>query len=341
MNIFVYEHQTGGGLGAQAGDASAVRSGESLVRALLDDLLRLPDVNIRLWRDERLPELPYQGFDDLRIQLRRVREFDRDVWCGDVEAADAVWLVAPEAGGLLESLSATVMRLGKILLGCSPKAIRMCSSRSSTLAALSAVGIDVAQAVAVDQQPDWASPCVLQSDDGNDHQAHWLFPDSKAAMAFYRQSLGSRPMALQRFVEGESCSVSMFCQGGSARVLSINSQNLVVQDSRLVCQSVLVNGFTPRTQRLAAMLPAMAEMVIAAIPGLWGFVEIEFVIGAHGPLVVAVNPGLTESYVGLYQALGVNLAELTLELVPTRNTSAGHAPIQPWASAQPQQSALN
>lgn len=341
MNIFVYEHHTGGGLGAHASDNAAVQTADRLVRALLDDLLRLPDVNIKVWRDERLPELPYQGFDDLRIQLRRVREFDRDIWCGDVEAADAVWLVAPEAGGLLESLSATVMRLGKILLGCSPKAIRMCSSRSSTLAALAAVGIDVAQAVAVDQQPEWTTPCVLQSDDGSDNLAQWLFPDSKSALAFYRQSLGSRPMALQRFVEGEACSVSMFCQGGTARVLSINSQNLVVQDSRLVCQSVAVNGFTPRTQRLAAMLPAMAEMVIAAIPGLWGFVEIEFVIGEHGPQVVAVNPGLTASYVGLYQALGVNLAELTLELVPARSPSAAHTPIQPWASAHPLQSALN
>lgn len=341
MNIFVYEHHTGGGLGAQAGDASAVRSAERLVRALLDDLLRLPDVNIKVWRDERLPDLPYQGFDDLRIQQRRIREFDRDLWCSDVEAADAVWLVAPESGGLLESLSATVMRLGRTLLGCSPKAIRMCSSRSSTLAALAAVGIDVAQAVAVDQQPEWSTPCVLQSDDGNDHQAHLLFPDSKSALAFYRQSPGSRPMALQRFVEGEACSVSMFCHGGVARVLSTNSQNLVVQDSRVVCQSVAVNGFIPRNQRLAAMLPAMAEMVIAAIPGLWGFVEIEFVIGARGPQVVAVNPGLTESYVGLYQTLGVNLAELTLELMPSRNPSAAHTPIQPWASAHPVQSALN
>ena len=52
-----------------------------------------------------------------------------------------------------------------------------------------------------------------------------------------------------------------------------------------------------------------------AIPGLWGYIGIDLVETARGPLVVDVNPRLTTSYAGLAAATGCNPARLVLDLL--------------------------
>lgn len=341
MKIFVYEHITGGGHGDQPLPSGAAQAGDNTVKALVDDLLRLPDVLLTVWRDARLPDLPYAGFEDLRVTQRRVERFDRDQWAAQLESVDAVWIIAPETAGVLESLSTTAIRLGKTLLGCSPKAINICGSKIATVAALSAVGIDVAQAVPVEDSPNWSAPCVLKPDDGAGCDDTWLFSDSKSALDFHRLRPIRRPMLLQRFVSGEACSVSMLCHDGQAEILSINRQSVTVNDSKFDYQGVGVNTFVARDRRTGLMIKAMTEMVAAVIPGLWGFVGIDFVIGPTGPVVIEINPRLTHGYVGLSESLGVNVAEQVLDMIAARPNSSALSPIQPWASSPASQSALN
>jgi tyramine---L-glutamate ligase len=59
---------------------------------------------------------------------------------------------------------------------------------------------------------------------------------------------------------------------------------------------------------------ALAQRIAVAIPGLWGYVGVDFVQTADGPLVLEVNPRLTTSFCGLRAALGVNVAALVLDL---------------------------
>ena len=341
MKIFVYEHTTGGGHSALSLPNSLTRQADGVLNALISDLLRLPDVQINLWRDVRLQELPYTGFDDLRVSQTRVEQFDRASWANAVEAVDAVWILAPETAGVLESLSSTVLRLGKTLLGCSPKAVRLCGSKLATVAALTASGIDVAEAVAAESQPNWPSPCVLKPDDGAGGDDVWRFENSKAALDFYALKGFTRPMIIQRHIHGQSASVSMLCSNGNASILSLNRREIVLNDSRLINAGVLVNALQIGDQRSANMVKAMAEMVAAAIPGLWGFVGIDFVMGPRGPVVIEVDPRITDSYAGLHEVLGINVAELTLDLVPRWPIDSAYSPIQPWASAPITQVVLN
>ena len=48
--------------------------------------------------------------------------------------------------------------------------------------------------------------------------------------------------------------------------------------------------------------------IAAAIPGLAGYVGVDFVLTPAGPVVLEVNPRLTSSYCGLSRALGRNVA---------------------------------
>ena len=112
---------------------------------------------------------------------------------------------------------------------------------------------------------------------------------------------------------GVPASLSVLCSNGSARLLSANLQHVVEVEGTLQLRGVSVNGFVDRRWDCARL----AQSVVQALPGLFGYVGIDFVATPAGPLVLEVNPRLSVSYAGLHEALGVNPAGLVLELVRT------------------------
>jgi hypothetical protein len=66
---------------------------------------------------------------------------------------------------------------------------------------------------------------------------------------------------------------------------------------------------------VGGQLAALGGRIAAAIPDLWGYVGVDLVATASGPVVLEVNPRLTTSYCGLRLALQVNAAELVLGLL--------------------------
>ena len=57
-----------------------------------------------------------------------------------------------------------------------------------------------------------------------------------------------------------------------------------------------------------------AQRIAEALPGLWGYVGVDLVLSAAGPMVLEVNPRLTTSYAGLREAIGANPAAFVLQL---------------------------
>ena len=76
----------------------------------------------------------------------------------------------------------------------------------------------------------------------------------------------------------------------------------------------VVGGFEGRRARYEPL----AERIAAAIPDLWGYVGVDLIDGAAGPMVLEINARLTTSYVGLRHVLGINTAALVLGLLSER-----------------------
>ena len=74
----------------------------------------------------------------LVVEMRCARRID-----ASVQAADAVWPLAPQAGGQLERLSRQVLGHRRILLGSKPGALRVAASRLRTSRMRARAGIAV------------------------------------------------------------------------------------------------------------------------------------------------------------------------------------------------------
>jgi tyramine---L-glutamate ligase len=139
VKVFAYEHITGGGLAEEALSSSLAHEGEMMSQALLADLAALQDVEVITLRDARLPplDLPLTSF-----AVGSQHELD-DLFEHCVGQADAAWLVAPESGGILESLSRRVVAGHRILLGSRPDAVHIAGSKLHTTRMLAQAGTTV------------------------------------------------------------------------------------------------------------------------------------------------------------------------------------------------------
>lgn len=84
-----------------------------------------------------------------------------------------------------------------------------------------------------------------------------------------------------------------------------------MRDNRFHVLGSIVNGLSDDDGALARL----AQQVAAAIPSLWGYVGVDFILTAHGAVVLDVNPRLTPAYAGLHASIAHNPAALVLDLL--------------------------
>jgi tyramine---L-glutamate ligase len=308
VKIFAYEHITGGGLAEEALPTSLAHEGEMMARALLEDLAALPDVEVITLRDGRLPPL---NLPLTSLAVGNQHELD-DLFGQCVAEADAVWLVAPESGGTLESLSRKVVAAHRILLGSRPDAVHIAGSKLHTTRLLEQAGVVAARTYYPDEQlPSLQCAWVVKPDDGAGCADTRIFNNSDQALTWISQQKQPGQFVLQPYISGEACSLSLLCRDGQCRLLSCNRQRVVVRDNQFYFLGSVVNSIADPEGQFAHI----AKQVTAAIPGLWGYVGVDVIMTPRGPVVLEVNPRLTTSYVGLHESINYNPAALVLGLL--------------------------
>ena len=293
LKVFVCDYASGGAPQAGSLAPSLRHQSQLMLHALLDDLGKVPGIE--------LATLAAPGACG-SFQ----RRFD-----ASVQAADAVWPLAPEAGGTLERLSRQVLRHERILLGSKPRALRVAASRLRTSRILARAGIPVVPTYAPSQpRPPARGAWVVKPDDGADVADTRIFSTADAAQAW----IGSRAAGcyvLQPFIPGKLGSLSLLCRDGVAQLLGCNEQRVAVRDNEFHFLGTTVNSLPDSAGDFARL----AQAVATAIPGLWGHVGIDFVLAEQGVVVLAVNARMTTSYAGLHASIGCNPAAMVFDLL--------------------------
>lgn len=311
LKVFAFDYTTDGGPLPRVLPGTFRQQGAMLMDALVADLGAVPGVDVCTMAtlaaaagpDGALAELPFG---------------ERFAAC--VQAADAVWPLAPESGGLLESLSRHVLRGKRILLGSAPGAVRVASSKFKVARALAESGVPAVPTYRPHASlPDGQGAWVVKPDDGAGCLDARLFSDRAAALAWLRTS-AVQGYVLQPFVAGKLGSLSLICCDGAARVLARNLERMAIHDNRFHFLGCTVNGLDDAD----GALERLAQRVAAALPTLWGYVGVDIILTERGPVVLEVNPRLTAAYAGLHASIGCNPAGLVIDLL--RSPAAMPAP---------------
>jgi predicted ATP-grasp superfamily ATP-dependent carboligase len=304
MRVFAFEFFTGGGLLGRHLPRSLAHEGDLMLRTLIGELAGIPGVRVVISRDPRLPPL-----DGCQTLVPGAGEAMEALFARGVECSDAAWPTAPEGDGVLERLASSVQAAGRTLLGCAPAAVRLTASKRETARRLAASEVPVVPTCAPGETlPPWPGPWAVKPDDGAGCDGLELLPGR--ADAARRLAAGNRALVAQPWLAGEPWSLSLVCAGGAARLLACNRQQVRWESGLLRLDTITVNARPPADPRVLQLGAAVA----AAIPGLWGYVGVDLLLGPDGPVVLEVNPRLTTSYCGLPAALDRNVAALVLDL---------------------------
>ena len=309
MKVFLFDYASGGGLAHRALEHTHMHQSEIIVRALMTDLSTLPGINVTTTLDARLLEIDLAQSANVIPISGQVESHFNDC----VEDADAVWLIAPEADDILETLSRSVLSHNRILLGCTPEAVHVSASKLRTVQILAEAGIRTVDTYTIsDDFPTQIAPSawVVKPDKGAGCRNSRILSSPLKALAWIREN-SEDDFIMQPFISGQPCSLSLICCNGVARVLSYNKQRIAVRDNQLYFLGSTINSFTD----ISGELDRLAQRIAAAIPGLWGFVGVDFILTDTGPIVLEVNPQMTTSCAGLHASIGCNPVALILDLL--------------------------
>lgn len=305
MRVFVFEYLTGGGCTDDPMVSRLAAEGDLMLSAIVKDLIDVDGVEVLVSRDRRLgtPELP--------VEVHWVDHDWHSVWSWCLASSDAVIPIAPETDGVLESLCLAVASSGKRLLNSSAAAVKLAADKQVTLERLANAGVPVVASWRSDDYT-WRGDetLVVKPDLGVGCCDIHLLHGQRAVTDFLSTRNDPSRWLVQPYVEGRSASLSLLVGDDYVCLLGCNVQRVAQVDDGFVLLGCAVNGLADAHDEFASL----AQAICRAIPGLWGFVGVDFVLTDDGPIVLEVNPRLTTSYAGLSRSVGRNVAEWLVHL---------------------------
>ena len=312
MKIVVYEHFTSGALQGRKLPAELAVEGDAMLQAIISDMLMNTPFTPRVIRDNRLP--PIANIENL---IAGDAQQYQQIWQQCLDGDQFFLLIAPETGAVLQNLAAAVLKAGKTLLGASPPAINICSSKLKCSQWLQQFQLPVvASQSAADwlSQPAFNAAVVCKPDDGAGCVDTCYFADTMAARAYLQQLSAAQRhrQIVQPFIRGEAMSLSLFIDK-QPEILSLNQQIIAV-DQQFSYRGSNVNVPFPATFT-ETQAQAMLNQLLTALPGLWGFAGIDIIVGDHQTWIVDINPRLTTSFNQLGKT-GISPAKRLYQTLP-------------------------
>jgi len=309
-SVIVFEYVSGGG--PRSSPAGIAVEGLSMASALFRAFSALDGISVTLLLKKDIP-FPFNGgngrilpVDDGEGEAQFISECRRHEY--------AV-LVAPETDGILESIAVVVPDTGVKLLGSDPDAVELASNKALSMFALGRSGIPIPRwCVAREVRAMLAAaeeigyPVVGKPLRGTSCEGSVLFRKGSDIDTYFDGKESRRPvLLLQSLVRGETMSLSLvISRSGKARLISVNTQDISVFPSKGIdgagLPRFIYNGGVTGIEEARfskggkwgwSVMEALTQKVVSSIPGLRGFVGIDFVMTDKGPVILEVNPRLT------------------------------------------------
>lgn len=308
MKLLLFEYITGGGFNRQSLPTSLLHEGAAMLRALLADCQRLPQLTVKVLLESRCQHLA----DDFPVEAivitpeqDAVQQLQQAIaW------ADAVWIIAPESDGILQQLCLLVEAAGKQLLNSNSNAVALTSDKWLTYQYLLELNLPTVPSVLLAETQQFTpGSWVIKPIDGVGGCNTWRINNCTEFTQCVATLDKPQNYLMQPYVAGQPASLSCLFGNGKAKILCVNQQMIAEQAQQFQWLDSKVN-----TLPITAEHQYWVDTLARSISGLYGYVGIDFILGAESSWILEINPRLTSSYVGIYNALSVNVVAEVMQL---------------------------
>jgi len=269
--------------------------GLSMRNAIENDLKKIKGISIIIGK--------HNVKDNISSYLERIKS-----------KIDVAWIVAPETEN--ELIIAKEKLIGKRWIGCEKNALFLSTSKSLTKGKLLQHNI-LNPDSKIFSKP-FSCEYIVKPEDGAGCENTYKYSTLKKALNAQRiiQTSGGKAI-IEKFIPGQSMSFSMLCSITSTEVIVINRQIIEIEkNGKLVYRGIRRINFDTN-MNLKNKIIKVAEKIREAIPGLKGFVGVDFILDQYDNVcVIEINPRITCAYIGLSYYLNRSLAEEILRICP-------------------------
>jgi len=322
LNLLIFEYVSGGGYADQKLSASILSEGYGMLRSLIFDC-KAAGHNVTTLLDSRLKAFNPPNEADQTISVSSPSELSAKL--KELSGvADAVYVIAPESGQVLENLVENMEASGGTSLNCEADAIRQVSNKMTAHETIKNRGVKVPETVLLDIHEktenikrltkEMGYPLVFKPLDGVSCGGLSLVKDEEdiagAVKKVARESMREQ-FIVQKVVRGKAASACVISTGDEAVAVTLNRQLVTLSSPDK--ESGYYGGAVPFDHRLEKEALRAAERAVDAVSGLKGYVGVDMILTEEEPVVLEVNPRLTTSYVGLRRVASFNPAEAIVD----------------------------
>ena len=318
MNLLIVEYLSGGGYADQKLSGSILSEAYGMLRSLISDC-KAAGHDVTTVMDSRLRVFNPPNEADRVVSVSSPTE-----WQSKLEElsglVDAVYVIAPESGQVLEKLVETIEKSGGTSLNCEFDAIKRVSNKMTVYKTLERIGLKAPETVLLDidekignikhSTKELGYPLVFKPLDGVSCCGLSIVKDcgdiTMAVKKVARES-ASRQFIVQKLVRGKATSACVISTGDKALSVSLNRQLVTLAPPDK--ESRYYGGTVPFDHNLEKKALRAAERASEAIDGLKGYVGVDMILTEEEPVIMEVNPRLTTSYIGLTKAANFNPAD--------------------------------
>ena len=258
-------------------------------RALIDDFASVPGVEVVTTLDARLSVKAPPG-----VVVRLVFDRGENSFADLASEADFVLAVAPETGGILLRLAKLLEEIGVVSLGSNPFAVALTGHKMMTYKHFSTRNISTPPTRLIDTRAgapslEWDGPSVVKPVDGagSVDTFRWKPGDPWPPEVRDRGS-----MIIQPYLEGMPMSASFLVDHqGVATPLAHGIQKITLDANRIRYEGGSLLAYRIDLTEISRALDI--------IPGLRGFVGVDFLWSENAFSLLEINPRPTTSVVGL------------------------------------------
>lgn len=346
IRVAILEFAIGGGLGisitdgvsshdesviGRSGFADLAAEGLAMSTCLISDMTGLKNAEVHCVWDTQLGACPFANVVLHPTRTKRTLEELLVDWGSVANLCDVAVIIAPESNGLLHDIIES-MRSGTCrLLNCSPEFIAAGSDKWESYERLNGFcrqpnTVLGSSFLSSPKLLDDRNGLILKPRDGVGSDSVQFFASHSELQIEmrnrYRKAFDTTEpkktdlnrldqWLVQEFVPGIAGSISIVCGRNSQIVLPTMTQR-IERDALQCLRYTGSDGYRKLIDDDESHL--LAKTIVQHLPGTpLGWIGIDFVASANGPIVIEVNPRLTSSYIGLRKIVDRNLAAKILE----------------------------
>ena len=305
MKVLVYEHVTGGGYAEKPWEPGFASQGFAMMNTMVSALASLK-YHVHILYDKRINKENLPDVDKL-IEVSSSDEWKETLSrvCDDVDYA---LIIAPEDDMILPEAIRIAEKSGVNIAGPNSESASVCSNKVRCLALFQDLNLEIPQTLIGKLNKIYGNaseiqfPAVLkESISSGASSLLYLQQDDDLTFLLEKPELKDKEYILQEYADGTDASVSLIVDKNEPRVLTVNLQK--IQKGVYGTPSKYLGGECPLDHPASEDAKKAAVQIAESIPGLQGYIGIDFVLRDEIALPMEINPRLTVSSIGVSRVI--------------------------------------